>query len=123
MLTLSERSQQAWLNGNSELSDALWQAHLAEAHEDACKAASIHIGEAMGQYATEDFLSDVIAHVTELSKSKVTKSDMIYLIARLEQKEQELNSATEYGIDELKQAKFEMRLYTAETTIGKRVYK
>lgn len=123
MLTLSERSQRAWVDGDNELSNALWQAHLAEAHEDACKTASIHINEAMSQYATEDFLSDVISHITKLSKSRVTKADVTELITMLEQKAQELDSASEYGVDELKKAKFEMQLYTQQPMYGKRVYR
>lgn len=123
MFTLAEQSQQAWLNGNNALSDVLWKAHIAEAHKDACKDASIYIEEAKGQYATEDFLSDVIAHVSKLAKSRVTKADMINLITMLEEKSQELASATEYGVEQLNLAKSEMAMYTTESMYGKRVYK
>lgn len=103
-MTAAEKERFAYINGNTDLQKALVESVEAVQLNENIGNASAHIADAKASIPAEDFLQNFIDKLKNRAKNRVTKEDMLHLVAELEELQSELASTFEYMHDELKQA-------------------
>lgn len=101
-MTAADQERLAFINGQETWPFAV----LADAEDSqthVCDAEG-YVSDAKASFPDEDFLQELITDLRALSKSRVTKADVLEFVGRLEALQIEVSSATEYGMEQLQKA-------------------
>lgn len=100
---LAERERMSYLSGNYD-AELFEHALRGSAAEDT----RLDNYEVSAGFPEEDCLQDLIDDLTALAKSRVTKSALVDFLRLLEERQSELSSSGDYGLDELNKLKCDL---------------
>jgi uncharacterized protein YqcC (DUF446 family) len=106
-MTNHELERAAYMSGDTERAVLLAQIIELDAlcGDDTRQSAITYIEEAQTAFPGEDCLESIIQEARMMARARVTKAEVMQLVEMMESLQNELARSSEYGLDELKQAR------------------